>query len=102
VRRIASVRLQPPIRVFAGADARRRGADDDCHARAAVTLASGRDRSVEVIREQAAPGEPVVAAIPLRERRRQRLLLETGDTADPGRERRCAEIVALQAAATLA
>ena len=97
-----AARVEVAVGVLGRADARRRRAQHDRDARRAVALARGMDGVDEAVALQAQPGEPVVAALPGGEGLRQRRRFEAVDAADPGRQRRRAEVVRRQRAAVLA
>ena len=98
----AAVAIESHIGLFGRADARGRRADHERDARSTMARAQLFDPLIHPILLQREPRQPVVAAFPAREFRRQRVGLEAVDASDPGRQRAGAEIVGAQAAATLA
>src|SRR5690606_23776949 len=84
------------VRFLGGADARGRGAEHDRDPCGAVAPACRVDRLEQAVLLQRQPRQAVVAALPLRQCRRQRRVLDALHAADPGRQRGVAEIVAAQ------
>jgi hypothetical protein len=92
--------VELPVGVFGLADARRRGAEHHRHPRGAEALCCSGDRIDKAILVQTQPRQPVVAALPPGQPGRQGGLLQPVYPADPGRDRRLAEIVGSQPART--
>ena len=91
---ITTIGLKASVRLFARADARCRGAHDDRHPIDSVALTCGVRGVDEAVGVQSSPRQPVVAAVPVGEGGRQRLLLESCDATNERGNRRCAEVVA--------
>jgi hypothetical protein len=96
-----AARIQLRVGQLGLADAGGRGAQDQRDARGAVLLARRGHRLDEAVGLQAQPGQPVVAAVPRGQRLGQADVFQAVDAADPGGQRRIAEIVGAQAAARL-